>query len=105
MRARREIDIAEPLIVGQVISLDVGFVTWLHATGVLSRMVDTETGVIVYVTGDDGSTLSAHIDRKPIRDGRAQEGVNLTGSTYRIEILKDITHRQQQIPMLAQEQT
>lgn len=104
MRARREIDIAEPLIVGQTVNLDVGFVTWRNASGVLSRMEDTETGVIVRVTREDGTVLSAHINRKLIRGGRVQEGVDLVGSDYRIEIVKDITHRQGQIPMLAQEE-
>lgn len=100
---RRDIEIADPLVVGQLIKLSVGFVTWQHATGVLSRMEDTETGVIVHVTGDDGSVLSAHINRKSIKDGRVQEGVNLTGSDYHIRILKEIPYRQQRLPMLAAE--
>ncbi len=105
MRTRRDIDAAEPLIVGQRVTVAcMGYEgSWSHAAGVLSRMEDTETGVIVHVTGDDGSRLSAHISRKGIKNGRVQEGVDLCGTDYRIQIEKGVTHRQYQIPMLAQE--
>lgn len=104
MRSRRDIDVADPLIVGQRVTvgrMSLDF-EWLQATGVLARMEDAETGVIVHVADDEGGTLSAHIFRKGIKDGRVQEGVDMCGPDYRIQIVKDVTHRQCQIPMLAQ---
>lgn len=100
--SRREIDIAEPLAVGQRVK--AWWLMWeggdetvrYESEGAITRLVVCDTGVLMYVRNDVGATFGLHLQPNTLKGG-----VALRSADYGVEIVQSVP-QQQRIPMLAQ---
>lgn len=105
--SRREIDIANPLVVGQRVHLtqwcdtdDAGVPSHKDVEGAVTRLVECDTGILMYVRDDAGVTHGAHLQRRFVSAGRV-DGVMMDSVDYNVRIVKSVP-RQSEMPMLAQ---
>ena len=105
---RREIDVANPLSVGQRVRLwtwagttDDGAMVTKTVEGPITRMAECDTGILMWVRDDRGCTHGAHLQRRFVSAGRV-DGVVMAGADYRVTIVQ-AAPQQQRLPMLAQQ--
>lgn len=105
--SRREIDVANPIAVGQRVRLwawlstdDNGARVEIDVEGAVTRLVECDTGILMWVKDSTGATHSVHLQKRFVSAGRV-DGVVMASVDYNVQIVQSVP-QQSQMPMLAQ---